>query len=106
MPSDIPLLGFSRTKVMPVQFITLPIAISTYPQQSTKDVTFLVVDCSLAQNAIIRRLTLNAWRASISTYHLILKFSTDCGIGEAHRDRMAAQECYVTMLDMDEQLPP
>lgn len=28
----------------------------------------------------------------------------DCGIGEAHGDQMATRECYVAMLEMDEQM--
>ena len=46
------------------------------------------MDCSLAYNAIIGRLMLNVWRAITSLYHLLVKFPTDCGIGEDHRDQM------------------
>ena len=59
MPLNVPLVGFGGTKVMLVGSITLLVTISTYPQQITKDVTFLVVDCSLAYNAIIGQPTLN-----------------------------------------------
>jgi len=59
MPSDVPLVGFGRMKVMAVESVMLPITIGTYPQQITKDVTFLVVNCSSAYNAIIGRSTLN-----------------------------------------------
>ena len=104
MPLDVPLVGFGRTKVMLVRFVMLSVNIGTYPQQITKDVTFLVVDCSSAYNAIIERPTLNAWRAATSTYHLLLKFPIECGIGEAHGDQMVARECYVSMLEMDEQV--
>ena len=47
---------------------------------------------------------LNAWRVATSTYHLLLKFLTDCGIGEAYEDQMVAWECYVAMLEMDKQM--
>ena len=104
MPSDVPLVGFSRMKVMPVESVMLPVTIGTYPQQITKDVTFLVVDCSLAYNAIIGQPTLNAWRAATFTYHLLLKFPTKCEIGEAYEDQMAAREYYIAILEMDEQL--
>ena len=86
MPSKISLVGFGGTKVMPVESITLSVTISTYPQQITKDVTFVVVDCSSAYNAIIGQLKLNEWRAATSTYHILLKFPTECGIREAHGD--------------------
>ena len=104
MPSDIALVGFGETKVMPIKSVMLPVSISTYPQQITKDVTFLVVDCSSTYNAIIGRPTLNAWRAATSTYHLLLKFPTDCGIGEVHGDQMVAWECNVAILEMEEQM--
>ena len=59
VPLNVLLVGFGGIKVMLVGSITLPVTISTFPQQITKDVTFLVVDCSLAYNAIIGRPTLN-----------------------------------------------
>ena len=69
-----------------------------------EDVTLLVVDCSSAYIAIIRQPTLNAWRVATSTYHLLLKFPTEYGIRKARGDQMKARECYVAMLEMDEQV--
>jgi len=77
LPSDAPLVGFGGTKVFLVGTITLSVTIGTYPQQLTREVSFLVVDCSFAYNAIIGRPTLNAWRATTSTYHLLVKFPTE-----------------------------
>ena len=57
------LVGFRRTKVYPLGAVTLAITVGDYPQQITKDVTFLVVDCSPAYNAILGRPTLNSWKA-------------------------------------------
>lgn len=62
------------------------------------------MDCLLAYNAIIGRPTLNAWKVATSIYHLLLKFLTECAIGEACEDYMAIRECYVAMLEMDKQL--
>ena len=67
-----------------------------------KDVTFLVVDCSSTYNAILGRPTLNLWKAITSTYHLMIKFPTKYGIGELHRNQVAARECYIAMLEMDD----
>ena len=64
---------------------------------------FLVVDCSSSYNAIIRRPTLNSWKAVTSIYHLSVKFPTEYGIGEVQGDQLAARECYLAMLAMDEQ---
>ena len=44
---------FGGTKVYPFSVVVLPITVGDYPQQITKDVTFLVIDCSFAYNAII-----------------------------------------------------
>ena len=64
--------------------------VSDYPQQITKDVTFLVVDCSSVYNAILKRPTLNSWKAVTSTYHLMIKFPTDYGVGELRGNQVAA----------------
>ena len=86
LPSNTLLVGFGGTKVFPVRTITLPVTIGTYPQQLTKEVNFLVIDCSSAYNAIIGRPTLNTWRAVTSTYHILVKFPTKYGIRETQGD--------------------
>ena len=66
--------------------------------------TFLVVDCSSAYNAILGRPTLNSWKAVTLTYHMIIKFPTDYGVGELRGDQVAACECYVAMMEIDDHL--
>ena len=63
---------------------------------------FLIVDCSFAYNAILRRPTLNSWKAVTSTYHLMIKFPTEYRVGEVRRDQVVARECYIAMLEMDD----
>ena len=63
-----------------------------------------MVDCSSAYNAILGRPTLNSWRAITSTYHLMIKFPTDYGVGELRGNQVAAHECYVAMMEMDDHL--
>ena len=82
IPTNAPLVGFGGTKVYPLGAVTLLISIGDYPQQITLDVTFLVVDCSSAYNAIIGQPTLNSWKAITSTYHLMIKFPMKYGVGE------------------------
>ena len=53
VPTISPLIGFEGNKVYPFDAVTLPITVGDYPQQITKDVTFLVVDYSSAYNAIL-----------------------------------------------------
>ena len=83
--------------------ITLLVVVGAYPQQVTRNVNFLVVDCSSSYNAIIGRPTLNNWKAVTSTYHLLVKFPTKYRVGEVQGDQLAARECYLAMLAMDEQ---
>ena len=102
-PVHSPLVGFGGMKVQPVGTITLPVVMEAYPQQVTRNVNFLVVDCSSSYNAIIGRLTLNNWKAVTSIYHLSVKFPMEYGVGEVQGDQLAARECYLAMLTMDEQ---
>ena len=65
---------------------------------------FLVVDCSSAYNAILGRPNLNSWKAMTSTYHLMIKFTTEYGVREVRGDQVVAHECYIAMLEMDNHL--
>ena len=96
-----PLIGFGGMKVQPVGIITFPVVVGSYPQQITKEMNFLVVDCSSSYNAIIGRLTLNSWKAVTSTYHLSVKFPMEYGLGQAQGNQLAARECYLAMLALD-----
>ena len=53
IPTNAPLVDFGGTRVLSLGAITLSVVVGDYPQQITKDVTFLVVDCSSAYNAIL-----------------------------------------------------
>ena len=89
--------------MFPLGAITLVVTAGDYPQQITKEVTFLVVDCSSAYNAILERPTLNSWKAVTSTYHLMIKFPTEYGVGELRGNQIATRECYIAMLEMEDQ---
>ena len=102
IPTNAPLVGFGGIRVLPLGAITLSMMVGDYPQQITKDVTFLVVDCSSAYNGILGRPTLNSWKAATSTHHLMIKFPREYGIGELRGDQVAAYECYIAMLEMED----
>ena len=85
-PVNSPLVGFGGMKVQPVGTITLPMVVEAYPQQITKEVNFLIVNCSLSYNAIIGRPTLNSWKAVTSTYHFSVKFPTNYEVGQVQGD--------------------
>jgi len=77
-----PLVGFGGTRVFLLGVVPLSVTVGDYSQQITKDITFLVVDCSSAYNAILGRPTLNSWKAITSTYHLMIKFPTNYEVRE------------------------
>ena len=64
----------------------------------------MVVDCSSTYNAILGRPTLNSWKAVTSTYYLMIKFPTDYGVVELRESQMAARECYIAMMEMEDQV--
>uniref|UniRef100_A0A2N9FAH3 Uncharacterized protein n=1 Tax=Fagus sylvatica TaxID=28930 RepID=A0A2N9FAH3_FAGSY len=90
-PIDIPLVGFTGDKVKPLGVVSLIIEAGTYPKQVRTSVEFLVVDCPSAYNVIIGRPTLNKLRAVTSTYHLLVRFPTEHGIGELKGDQATAK---------------
>ena len=99
-----PLVGFGGIRVLPLGVIILSVVVGDYPQQIANDVTFLVVDCSSAYNAILGLPTLNSWKAVTSTYHLMIKFPTNYDMGELRGDQVAARECYIAMMEIDDHL--
>ena len=101
-PTNALLVGFGGMRVLPLGAITLSVTVGDYPRQIIQDVTFLVVDCSSAYNDIIGRPTLNSWKAATSTYHLMIKFPTEYGIGELRGEQVAARECYIAMLEIED----
>ena len=92
-------LGLEERKYTPYY-----VTINDYPPQITKDVTFLVINCSSTYNSIVGWPTLNSWKTMTSTYHLMIKFPTEYKVGKVHGDQVAARECYIAMLEMDNHL--
>ena len=101
-PKNAPLVGFGGTRVFPLGAITLFVTTGDYPQQITREVTFLLVDCSSAYNVILGRPTLNSWQAVTSTYHLMIKFPTDYRVGEVQGNLVEVRECYIAMIEMED----
>ncbi|XP_065617836.1 uncharacterized protein LOC136062569 [Quercus suber] len=102
IPMSAPLVGFGGIKVFPIGSITLSVTVGDYPRELTRNVMFLMVDCSSAYNGILERPTLNSWKAATSTYHLMIKFPTDYGIGELRGNQVTARECYIAMIEMED----
>ena len=84
---------------MPVEgAITLPVTVGTEPYQKILRLTFLVIKVPSAYNAILGHPGLNAFRAVVSTYHLLVKFLTPYGVGEMQGDQLLARQCYSASL--------
>jgi hypothetical protein len=101
-PIETPLVGFAGTSIYPLGMVTLQIIAGTHLKQAIKKVNFLVVDCPSAYNVIIGRPTLNRLRAVTSTYHLLVRFPTENGIGEMKGDQAMARECYLTTVNAEQ----
>ncbi|XP_059639467.1 uncharacterized protein LOC132281816 [Cornus florida] len=97
-PMKSPLVGFSGDKVYPLGAVTLPVTAGANPKQVTVMVDFVVVDCPSSYNFILGRITLNAMKSITSTYHLLMRFPTEYGMGELRGDQTIARECYVASL--------
>jgi hypothetical protein len=93
-PFSSPLVGFGREQVQPVGIILQPVTVGTALRLSTIMVDFLVVDRPSAYNVIIGRPTLNKLRAATLTYHLMMKFLIEEGVGEVKDDQVTARRCY------------
>ena len=59
-----------------------------------------MVDYSFSYNAILGRPTLNSWNAVTLTYHLMIRFPTDYGVGELRGSQVAAR----AMMEMEDQV--
>ncbi|GAV57183.1 hypothetical protein CFOL_v3_00721 [Cephalotus follicularis] len=95
-PVKTPLVGFAGEMVNPLGAIDLSVVAGTSPRQTQVQMTFLVFDRPSPYNAIIGRPGLNLMEAIVSTRHLLMKFPTRFGVGEARGDEQAARQCYKT----------
>ena len=78
----------------PKGIVTLIVMVGSYPQQLTRQLDFLVVDCPSLYSVIIGRPTLNRWKATTSIYYLKVKFPTENGVSEVKGVQVLARECY------------
>ncbi|GAV77896.1 hypothetical protein CFOL_v3_21364 [Cephalotus follicularis] len=84
--------------VHPLGSIDLSVVAGTAPRQTQVEMTFLIVDTPSPYSAIIGRPGLNLMEAIVSTRHLLMKFPTSFGVGEARGDQQVARQCYETAI--------
>ena len=89
-----PLYGFVGDCLYTKGTITLPTTFGEAPTQMTRIVEFLVGYKLSAYNAIIEHPTLNAHHAVIYTYHVVMKFLTEFGVGVIRGSQVTTRECY------------
>ena len=93
-PVSTHLRGFSGEKVLPLGSIQLVLTFGDPPCQATTTVRFLIVDAPSAYNVLLGRPYLNAIKAILSAYHMVIKFPTINGVGMVRGDQRVARECY------------
>ncbi|XP_025638527.1 uncharacterized protein [Arachis hypogaea] len=68
------LAGFSGKRVPVISYIWLKTTLGEPPLSKTKDIQYLIVECTSPYNIILGRPSLNSFDAIISTIHLCVKF--------------------------------
>ncbi|RRT32020.1 hypothetical protein B296_00048605 [Ensete ventricosum] len=94
------LTGFTGDFFSPLGTTTIPITFGGEPRPKTLLVSFMVVKLPSAYNVIIGCPTLSRLRAVMSTYHRILKFPTQVGVGEVRSDPRESRQCYLTAITL------
>ena len=84
--------------MLPLGLIPLVLTLGDPPCQATTVVRFHIVDAPSAYNILLGRPSLNAIRAIISAYHMVIKFLTTNGVGMVRGDQRIAKECYLASM--------
>lgn len=84
--------------MIPEGIVELPITLGTYLTIVVIFMSFLVVKTPMAYNAIYGQPLLNAAGAVPSTYHQVMKFPTNRGVGCVRDNQQASRKCYVDNL--------
>ncbi|XP_074355906.1 uncharacterized protein LOC141695567 [Apium graveolens] len=100
-PSDTPIYGFNHVECKVEGAIQLPVTIGTEPREATQMLNFQVVKAASTYNVIMGRTGIHTFKAVPSTYHMVLKFPTRNGVGEARGDQKMARSCYIAALRPD-----
>ncbi|XP_058070962.1 uncharacterized protein LOC131220001 [Magnolia sinica] len=93
-PVKTPLHGFAGERVISEGAISLLMTTGEGRHQVTLLVDFLVVNMSSVHNVFLGRPSLNAMQVVMSTYHLMMKFPAEGGIGYLRGDQHEARKCY------------
>ncbi|PKA52417.1 hypothetical protein AXF42_Ash019801 [Apostasia shenzhenica] len=86
--------SFSRERVQPLRFISLPVSFCDDNDYTISMVNFAIIRAESGYNAILERTTLNSFGMVISTSHLCAKFPTSSGIVTIRGDVRQATRCF------------
>ncbi|XP_074346926.1 uncharacterized protein LOC141685739 [Apium graveolens] len=100
-PSDAPIYGFNHVECKVEGAIQLPITIGEEPREAMQMLNFQVVKAASTYNVIMGRIGIHSFKDVPSTYHMVPKFPTRNGVGEARGDQKMASSCYVASLRPD-----
>ena len=92
-PVNAYLRGFSGERVLPLGSVQLVLTLGDPPCQATTTVRFLIVEAPSAYKMLLGRPSLNAIRAVPSSYHMVIKFPIENGVGMVRRNQRIAKEC-------------
>ena len=100
-PFNEPLIGFAGTRTPAEGVLETKLTLEgdgDPPRMAATYASFIVVAAPSAYNAILGRSSLNAFRAVISTAHLLMKFPTRWGTASIRGDQLEGRRCYATSL--------
>ncbi|XP_074374213.1 uncharacterized protein LOC141714601 [Apium graveolens] len=100
-PSDAPIYGFNHVEYKVEGAIQLPVTIGEELREATQMLNFQVFKEASTYNVIMGRPGIHVFKDVPSTYHMVLKFPTRNGVGEARGDQKMARSCYVAALRPD-----
>ena len=93
-PVNAHLRGFFGERVLPLGSVQFVVTLGDPPCKAKTTTKFLIVEAPSAYNMLLGRPFLNAIRAIPSSYHMVVKFPTENGVGKARGDQRIARECY------------
>ena len=92
------LRGFYGEKLLPLGSEQLVLTLGNPPCQATTTIKFLIVEAPSAYNMLLCRPSLKAIRAIPSTYHMVVKFPTENGVGMVRGNQQVARACYLASM--------
>ncbi|CAI9106771.1 OLC1v1005990C1 [Oldenlandia corymbosa var. corymbosa] len=95
-PTTLQLMGFSGHTIIPSGIVRRPITEGSHPRMVTLTMDFAIIGAPSPFNVILGRPWMCQARTIWSPYHLVMKFSTEYGIGMLQGCQHSSRECLFT----------